>query len=90
MTSSLHGVDGLGYKCATMGITKRSKNDKFTPIKKNSLSSNCSLQLECMKEEWIVIAVSFPAVNMFRVLYTLPVTLWKAQVIKDTKWLLIS
>ena len=63
MTSSLHGVDELGYKCATAGMTKRSNNDKLTLIKKSFRSSNCSLQLECMKEEWIVIEVSFASVN---------------------------
>ena len=63
MTSSLHDVDGLGYKCATMGITERCNGDEPEPIIKNSLSSNCSLQLENMKQEWIVIAVSFAAVN---------------------------
>ena len=49
MTSSLHDVDGLGYKCATMGITERCNGDEPEPIIKNSLSSNCSLQLENMK-----------------------------------------
>jgi len=63
MTSSLHDVDGLGYKCATKGMTKRCNDDKSEPINKSSLSSNCSLQLECMKEEWIVIEVSFASVN---------------------------
>lgn len=58
MTSSLHGVDGLGYKCATKGMPKGSKDDKSELIAKSSHSSNCSLQLECMKEEWIVIGVS--------------------------------
>ena len=49
MTSSLHDVDGLGYKCATMGMTEGCKNVKFELINKNSLSSNCFLQLENMK-----------------------------------------
>ena len=83
MTSSLHDVDGLGYKCATKGMTKRCNDDKSEPINKSSLSSNCSLQLECMKEEWIVIVVSYATVNNFRALYTLPVTLRKAKVCED-------
>ena len=58
MTSSLHGVDGLGYKCATRKMTNRRNDDKSEQIEKSFLSSNCSLQLECMKEEWIVIGVS--------------------------------
>ena len=49
MTSSLYDVDGLGYKCATMGTTERSNNAKLEPIDKSSLSSNCFLQLENMK-----------------------------------------
>lgn len=83
MTSSLYDVDGLGYKCATRGMTKGCKDEKSEPIKKTSHSTNCSLQLECMKEEWIVIGVSFPLVNNFRVLYTLPVTFWEAEVGRD-------
>jgi len=59
MTSSRYGVDELGYKCATKGMTKRCNNEKLTPIKKSSHSSNCFLQLENMKEEWIVIEVSW-------------------------------
>ena len=63
MTSSLHDVDGLGYKCATKEITKGSEDAKSQLIKKRFHSSNCSLQLECMKEEWIVIEVSYASVN---------------------------
>jgi hypothetical protein len=83
MTSSLHGVDGLGYKCATRKMTNRRNDDKSEQIEKSFLSSNCSLQLECMKEEWIVIVVSYATVNNFRALYTLPVTLRKAKVCED-------
>ena len=63
MTSSLHGVDELGYKCATREMPKRCNNAKLKQIAKSFHSSNCSLQLECMKEEWIVIEVSFASVN---------------------------
>ena len=49
MTSSLYDVDGLGYKCATRGMTIRCKDDKSEPIEKSPHSTNCSLQLECMK-----------------------------------------
>jgi len=77
MTSSLHGVDGLGYKCATKEITNRCKKENLEQIDKNFLSTNCSLQLECMKEEWIVIEVSTHRWIRYQVLYTLPVTLWE-------------
>ena len=83
MTSSLHGVDELGYKCATREMPKRCNNAKLKQITKSFHSSNCSLQLECMKEEWIVIVVSYATVNNLRALYTLPVTLWEAKVIDD-------
>jgi len=89
MTSSLYGVDGLGYKCATMKTTERCNDDKSEPIDKSFRSSNCSLQLECMKEEWIVIEVSFASVNTIRALYTLPVTLWEVEAFEDTYVLLI-
>ena len=56
MTSSQHGPYGLGDTRATMaGITRRhlargSKSPKAGP------SSDCSLQLDCMKLESLVIA----------------------------------
>jgi len=62
---------------------KDAKMISLRQSKKTSPSTNCSLQLECMKEEWIVIGVSFAPVNMFRVLYTLPVTFWEAEAFKD-------
>jgi hypothetical protein len=62
---------------------KKMQRRKPEPNEKTSHSTNCSLQLECMKEEWIVIGVSFAPVNMFRVLYTLPVTFWEAEAFED-------
>ncbi len=43
-------------------------------ISKSHLSSDCTLQLECMKLESLVIADQHAAVNTFRALYTPPVT----------------
>ena len=43
-------------------------------ISKASLSSDCRLQLACMKPESLVIADQHAAVNTFRALYTPPVT----------------
>ena len=53
----------LGYTCATMEITKSNKN-KFLVNLKGFLSSDCKLQLVCMKSESLVIANQNVAVNM--------------------------
>ncbi len=65
MTSSHHGPYRLGYTRITMADTMRrnrvtwSKSDKVRP------SSDCTLQLECMKSESLVIADQHAAVNTF-------------------------
>ncbi|KAF1856004.1 hypothetical protein Lal_00001514 [Lupinus albus] len=46
-------------------------------ISKSHLSSDCTLQLECMKLESLVIADQNAAVNTFPALYTPPVTPWE-------------
>ncbi len=46
-------------------------------IPKSRLSSDCSLQLESMKAESLVIADQHAAVNTFPGLYTPPVTPWE-------------
>ena len=65
MTSSPHGPYRLGYTRATMGRTKRCKPAKASESQKASLSSDCTLQLECMKLESLVIADQHAAVNTF-------------------------
>jgi len=65
MTSSLYGPYGLGYTCATMVITERSKSVNWSESLKINLSSDYSLQLENMKSESLVIANQHVAVNLF-------------------------
>ncbi len=65
MTSSPHGPYGLGYTRATMAVTMGSEAARPELISKNRLSSDCTLQLECMKLESLVIADQNAAVNTF-------------------------
>ena len=65
MTSSPHGPYGLGYTRTTMAITEGSKPARVSRSFKNRLSSDCTLQLECMKLESLVIAYQQVAVNTF-------------------------
>ncbi len=65
MTSSPHGPYGLGYTRATMVVTTGSKRATSRKSLKNHLSSDCTLQLECMKLESLVIADQHAAVNTF-------------------------
>ena len=65
MTSNHHAPYGLGYTRATMAGTKRSEAVKWSKSQKASLSSDCSLQLDYMKLESLVIANQHVAVNTF-------------------------
>ncbi len=65
MTSSPHGLYAQGYTRTTMGGTKRSKLARVSKSQKAVLSSDCSLQLDCMKSESLVIADQHAAVNTF-------------------------
>ena len=65
MTSSQHGPYDLGYTRTTMGGTARSKHVSVSESLKAILSSDCSLQLESMKSESLVIADQNAAVNTF-------------------------
>ena len=56
MTSSHHAPYTLGYTRATMGRTERGKAVKWSKSQKTILSSDCTLQLEYMKLESLVIA----------------------------------
>ena len=55
MTSSHHGLYVQGYTRATMDGTKRSKPARGSQSQKTVLSSDCRLQLACMKLESLVI-----------------------------------
>ncbi len=65
MTSSQHGLYVWGYTRATMAGTKRSKLARGRQSQKAGLSSDCRLQLACMKSESLVIADQHAAVNTF-------------------------
>jgi hypothetical protein len=65
MTSSPHGPYVRGYTRATMVGTKRSEPVKGSQSQKAGLSTDCSLQLDCMKAESLVIADQQAAVNTF-------------------------
>ena len=65
MTSSPHGPYAQGYTRATMDGTKGRKAARWSQSQKTVLSSDCSLQLDCMKLESLVIADQHAAVNTF-------------------------
>ncbi len=56
MTSSHHGLYVQGYKRATMVGTEGSQAARRSKSHKPGLSSDCRLQLACMKLESLVIA----------------------------------
>ena len=65
MTSSQHGLYVRGYTRATMAGTKRRDPARGSQSHKAGLSSDCRLQLACMKLESLVIADQHAAVNTF-------------------------
>ena len=65
MMSSQHAPYILGYTRTTMVGTMSCKPAKASQSQKPSLSSDCTLQLECMKVESLVIAGQHTAVNTF-------------------------
>ena len=56
MTSSHHGPYAQGYTRATMALTEGSQLVIARQSQKKGLSSDCRLQLACMKLESLVIA----------------------------------
>ena len=74
MTSNHHAPYDLGYTRATMDNTKGSENARSSKSHKVVLSSDCSLQLDYMKLESLVIVDQHATVNTFPGLYTPPVT----------------
>ena len=65
MTSNHHAPYDLGYTRATMAETKGSKRVTWSKPQKIRPSSDCSLQLDYMKLESLVIANQNVAVNTF-------------------------
>ena len=54
MMSSRHGSYAWGFTHATMGETKGSNTARWSKSQKYAPSSDCSLQLDCMKAESLV------------------------------------
>ena len=65
MTSSHHGPYGQGYTRTTMVGTEGCETVRWSESLKAGLSSDCRLQLACMKLESLVIADQHAAVNTF-------------------------
>ena len=64
-TSNHHAPYDMGYKRATMVVTKRSEPAKVSGSQKSHPSSDCGLQPAHMKSELLVIADQNAAVNTF-------------------------
>ncbi len=65
MTSSPHGLYDQGCTRPTMRRTKGRKLARASKSHKTSLSSDCRLQLACMKLESLVIVGQHTTVNVF-------------------------
>ena len=65
MTSNHHATYDLGYTRTTMAYTEGSEVVIWSKPQKVRLSSDCSLQLDYMKLESLVIADQHAAVNTF-------------------------
>ena len=64
-TSNHHAPYAQGYTRTTMADNKVQRNREVEQITKLGLSSDCRLQLACMKVELLVIANQNVAVNTF-------------------------
>ena len=64
-TSNHHAPYDLGYTRATMDGAEGSEAARWSETQKTILSSDCSLQLDYMKLESLVIANQHVAVNTF-------------------------
>ena len=65
MTSNHHALYDLGYTRTTMAVNRGKQNSDMEQTPKNGPSSDCRLQLACMKSELLVIANQNVAVNTF-------------------------
>ncbi len=65
MTSNQHGPYVLGYTRATMAGTMSCDAARLSESQKTGLSSDCSLQLDYMKLESLVIGDQHAPVNTF-------------------------
>ena len=64
-TSNHHAPYDLGYTRNTMAVNRGKQYSDVEQNPKNGLSSDCRLQLACMKLELLVIADQHAAVNTF-------------------------
>ena len=64
-TSNHHALYDLGYTRTTMAKNRGKRHREVKQTPKNGLSSDCRLQLACMKSELLVIADQHAAVNTF-------------------------
>ena len=64
-TSNHHAPYVLGYTRNTMAVNRGKQSREVEQIPKSRLSSDCRLQLACMKLELLVIADQHAAVNTF-------------------------
>ena len=65
MTSNHHALYDLGYTRTTMALNKEKQDREVEQISKKCLSSDCRLQLACMKSELLVIVGQNTTVNTF-------------------------
>ena len=65
MTSSHHGPYTQGYTRTTMVRTKGSETVRWSQSQKTHPSPDCSLHLDCMKSESLVILDQHARVNAF-------------------------
>ena len=65
MTSNHHALYDLGYTRNTMAQNRGKQDREVEQNPKRRLSSDCRLQLACMKVELLVIADQHAAVNTF-------------------------
>ena len=65
MTSNHHAPYDLGHTRTTMAKTKGSDTARWSKPNKDRPSSDCRLQLACMKLELLVLAGQHTAVNTF-------------------------
>ena len=65
MMSNHHALYDLGHTRTTMAFNRGKRRGDPERIPKKRLSSDCRLQLACMKSELLVIANQHVAVNTF-------------------------
>ena len=65
MTSNHHALYDLGYTRTTMAVNRGAQRGDSEQILKSRLSSDCRLQLACMKSEVLVIVNQHVTVNTF-------------------------